>query len=77
MESNATDKTFTVQTEGHLLNQNLKNTNIDIIGGHSSSECNLKIRRFSAADEGHYTCKYLSLGTFVFYRLYHVQLKSK
>ncbi|CAG2226569.1 CADM4 [Mytilus edulis] len=59
MESNATDnmdKTFTVYTEGHLLKPKLKNTNIDIIGGNNSGNCNLKIRSFSAADEGNYTC---------------------
>lgn len=80
IESNATDnmdKTFTVHTEGHLLKPKLKNTNIDIIGGNNSGKCNLKIRSFSAADEGSYTCKYWSISRFGFYKFYNVQLKSK
>lgn len=80
IESNATDnmnKTFAVHTGGHLLKPELKNTNIDFMGGHNSGKCNLKIRSFSAADEGRYTCKYWRFSIMAFYKRYNVQLKSK
>ncbi|XP_052079075.1 uncharacterized protein LOC127717472 [Mytilus californianus] len=76
MDSNATDKTYILYTDGHLLNPKLKNTNIDIIGGTHTGKCNLKIRSFSSADEGSYTCKFWSPGTDAHYNVYNVQLKS-
>lgn len=76
-ESNETDKTYTLHPEGHSLNPKLKSSNIDIIGGNDTRTCKLKIRSFSAADEGIYTCKYLSSGTFTLDKRYNVQLKSK
>ncbi|CAC5426783.1 unnamed protein product [Mytilus coruscus] len=76
MDSNATDKTYTLYTEGHSLNPKLHNTNIDIIGGTNTGKCNLKIRSFSAADEGSYTCNFFTLLTYTHYFAYNVQLKS-
>ncbi|CAC5372146.1 CADM4 [Mytilus coruscus] len=61
-DSNATDKTYILYTDGHLLNPKLNNTNIDIIGGNNTGKCNLKIRRFTTVDEGSYTCKFWSRG---------------
>ncbi|CAC5372895.1 PVRL3 [Mytilus coruscus] len=76
MDSNATDKTYILYTDGHLLDPKLKNTYIDIIGGTNTGKCNLKIRSFSSVDEGSYTCKLWSRGSDAHYNGYNVQLKS-
>ncbi|CAC5372897.1 unnamed protein product [Mytilus coruscus] len=76
IDSNATDKTYILHTDGHLLNPKQKNTNIDIIGGTNTGKCNLKIRRFSSVDEGSYTCKFWSRGTDALYNVYEVQLQK-
>lgn len=76
MERNSTHKTYIQYNEGHLMDPNLKNPNIDIIGGNDTIKCKLRIRNFSAVDEGSYTCKAWNLRTYTSYTNYDVHLKS-
>lgn len=76
LDTNESDKQYIPYTQGLLLNPNLKNQNIYIIGDYKRGECNLIVRNFTTDDTGTYKCEYWEAGKIVI-DTYNVYLQSK
>lgn len=63
-------------TIGHVLNPKLEKTKYMIVGNFENNECNLKIMKFTGAEDGMYRCQYNSMNKFCRHS-YTVAIKSK